>query len=67
MQEGEIINIKQQRVEFFEEYGFVPEIDDLDIEQEEDSEMWEVINKKHKTRGKLFNLRYKDDRESLYP
>lgn len=50
--------LRQKRVEFFEEYGFVPEVDDLDIE--EDSEMWEA-------REELSNLKYENYGGLLYP
>ena len=42
IQELKQIGLRQKRVEFFEEYGFIPEIDDLDIE--ENSEMLDAIN-----------------------
>lgn len=67
MQELRRINLKQQRVEFFEENGFIPETDDLDIEEE--NEIWGAINteRKYKTRKKLFNMKYKTNEEYLYP
>jgi hypothetical protein len=67
IQELKQIGLRQKRVEFFEEYGFIPEIDDLDIE--ENSEMLDAINMERdpENRIKLSDLKYETYGGFLYP